>query len=176
MILFDGFSPPDDWGQSESADIEFYRTAAHKSINEIDATIADIAGRRAPSESQRLVNMGGWGILDSIAIASLATCYFCHVGTVQHKIGWTTDVPGIIHANRRIISRKSPVWYAPARLEGGAMPKAIPAKMVTGAGKEVDYEILDVVGVAEAVCKFFRLCASESRTHVHHPSASPSPL
>ena len=95
-----------------------------------------------------------------IATAALATCYFCHVGTVQHKIGWTTSVPGMIHANRRIISGKSAVWHAPSRLENGVLPEAVPPRMVTGAGKEEDYRILDTVGVAKTVCDFFQHCAS----------------
>jgi hypothetical protein len=162
-VLFDGFSLPEDWKQSDDDDIRFYRTAAHSSKKEIDATIADIAGRLAPSQSQQFINLGGWSILDCIAIAPLSTCYFCHIGTVQHKIGWTTEVPGMIHASRRIISLKAAVWYAPSRLENGVMPEAIPANMVGGGGKEADYEILDPVGVAETVCQFFRRCTSESK-------------
>ena len=160
MVLFDGFSLPEDWDQCEDDDVRFYRAAAHESKKEIDAIIADITGNRLPSMSQQFVNLGGLGILDCIATAALATCYFCHVGTVQHKIGWTTSVPGMIHANRRIISGKSAVWHAPSRLENGVLPEAVPPRMVTGAGKEEDYRILDTIGVAKTVCEFFQHCAS----------------
>ena len=158
-VLFDGFSLPEDWDQCEDDDVRFYRAAAHESRKEIDAIIADITGNRRRSMSQ-FVNLGGWGILDCIATAALATCYFCHVGTVQHKIGWTTNVPGMIHANRRVISGKSAVWHAPSRLQNGVMPETIPPRMVTGAGKEEDYKILDTIGVAKTVCNFFQQCAS----------------
>jgi hypothetical protein len=161
-ILFDGFSPPHDWRESAKNDVQFYRTATQLSKDEIDAIVDDIVARQTPSESQQMANLAGLGILDCIALAKLATSYFCHIGTVQHKIGWTANIPGMIHANRSAIIYRSPIWYAPERLENAVVPVAIDDHLVSHLNDRKYYEILDNRAVAETVCTFFGSCVSPS--------------
>lgn len=40
----------------------------------------------------------------SLSWADVTTFYVCHHGTLQHKLGWFTNVPGIIHSNTAILT------------------------------------------------------------------------
>lgn len=40
----------------------------------------------------------------SIHAASIADCYLAHHGTLQHKVAWFANVPGVVHSNRRMLS------------------------------------------------------------------------
>lgn len=40
----------------------------------------------------------------SIHAASIADCYLAHHGTLQHKVAWFANVPGIVHSNRGMLS------------------------------------------------------------------------
>jgi hypothetical protein len=75
-------------------------TLSRAGKDEIDAIIGELTRKSRPLPSQRIVNVGGLGVLDTITLAQLADAYFCHAGTVQHKIGWTANRPGLIHGNR----------------------------------------------------------------------------
>jgi hypothetical protein len=45
-------------------------------------------------------------------LSRCANVYFCHHGTVQHKIGWFTPVPGVVHCNRAMLAATPAVWVA----------------------------------------------------------------
>lgn len=44
----------------------------------------------------------GLPLADSVVLGERADFYFCHQGTVQHKIGWLQEgIPGVVHSNSR---------------------------------------------------------------------------
>jgi hypothetical protein len=129
-ILLDGFSLPEDWSSTDDATSESYRTLAEASRNEIDAIIGELS-HTMRSSSQLLVNAGGIRLLDSIALAQLADAYFCHSGSVQHKIGWTANKPGIIHGPRKALSKaKDPRTWHSERLDEAVPPLPLPRQMI----------------------------------------------
>lgn len=150
-ILLDGFSLPEDWSvDSEAAS---YRSSAAASRFEIDAIIGELSNANVQS-SQLVVNIGGIRLLDSIALAELADVYFCHGGSVQHKIAWTANKPGIIHTSR---TSKEPVSWHTDPLDGAVPPLPLPAQMiqnVEGNAREKNYRA-DADAVAQFVSDYF---------------------
>lgn len=155
-ILFDGFSPPHDWLQCDADLREFYTSSVESSIKEIDTIIHKVREDSPPNSQQLLVNAGGFGILDSIALAQTATCYVCHIGTVQHKIAWTANKKGIIHAKRRKIIDKSEVWHHPGWLEEGVLPIPVPDELVRRSDGGENYAVSDPYKFAEFVVHHFK--------------------
>ena len=84
------------------------------------------------------VNVGGT-IPESVLFARIVDCYLAHHGSLQHKIGWIANCPGVVHSNaddlrgtygkhRACLARNNAV--APTYLDpravtnaGGAVPK-----------------------------------------------------
>ncbi|HTW31950.1 MAG TPA: hypothetical protein VMD76_09740 [Candidatus Sulfotelmatobacter sp.] len=141
-ILFDGFSLPRDWKTSDHKMKTFYESAAEESKAEIDATISELL-RLDPANSS-LFNLGGLGLLDSITLAQLAHMYFCHKGTIQHKIGWTANVPGIIHGPRWFLTAETEEWYT-SRAESSVRPLALDPSLIvdTSEQKQSNYRAID---------------------------------
>jgi hypothetical protein len=124
-------------GHSVAADFETnpsYDRPGTLAIIAADQAVADeVIGRLradgAVGEANDVVSLVGCDILDSIGVASLADMYFCHHGTVQHKIGWLTDVPGIVHSNRRTLALQPARWVA-AQVEDGVEPTYVDASLI----------------------------------------------
>jgi hypothetical protein len=111
-----------------------------------------------------IASTAGMGLLDSIAIAQSATAYLCHSGTVQHKIGWTANVPGIVHGYRRPGIDDLGLWHS-QRLEGGiaplATPKAFFNDVISDAQvKRHNYRTIDPEMFTRFVADYFRRCVS----------------
>lgn len=155
-ILFDGFSLPDDWSQCDPDVREFYSSSVESSKKEIDVIIERASDLALPTSEQLLINAGGWGILDSIALAQTVSCYLCHVGTVQHKIGWTTDKKGIIHAKRRRIIEQNKVWHHPDWLEDAVLPIPVTPTLVRDSASGENYTVLNPDKFAEFVVRHFK--------------------
>jgi len=126
-ILFDGFSLPEDWSTADPTHVEDYRNAAEASRREIEELIGQVS--RFVRHSQLVVNVGGIRLLDSIALAELVDAYFCHSGSIQHKIAWTANKPGIVHGARRALRSDVATWHS-ERLEGAEPPLPIPVSMI----------------------------------------------
>lgn len=47
--------------------------------------------------------VSGVSVCDEIVWGEAADFYFCHGGTMQNKIGWVHDVPGMIHSTSRFL-------------------------------------------------------------------------
>jgi len=156
-ILLDGFSLPADWGATGSRNAGKYMAAAAATREDIEVAIQGILRERGGSPQRMIVNIGGIGILDSIALAQLADAYFCHVGTVQHKIAWTTNRPGIIHGGRDMLAGNPAEWHA-SRLEDGYTPVQINAELVEDLdpeSREPNYRAVDCPRLAEFVRDHF---------------------
>jgi hypothetical protein len=75
----------------------------------------------------------GLDIAETIYLAQLAGFYFCHHGTVQHKIGWFTSCPGIVHTNVRT-TEGAPAPYVKGQSEVADLPVYVPLELI----KETD--------------------------------------
>lgn len=51
---------------------------------------------------------------ESIAYAHTADCYLSHHGSLQHKIGWIANCPGVVHSNKTVLNtpRRFPAFWA----------------------------------------------------------------
>lgn len=58
------------------------------------------------SRGVKIINMNGNSLLDSIAWAQVPDFYVTHWGTIQHKVGWLSDCPGLVHANELVLNNK----------------------------------------------------------------------
>ncbi len=45
----------------------------------------------------------GKTIAESVVIAEAADCYLAHHGSIQHKIGWIRNCPGVVHSNPDVL-------------------------------------------------------------------------
>jgi hypothetical protein len=102
-------------GHSVSTDVE--RPApdmmARVEADRVDAAaiLEDIAAA-LPSAREKIHFAIGLPIIDSIFLGRRSTIYFAHHGTVQHKVGWFTPIPGMVHCNRSVIETNPAQWVA----------------------------------------------------------------
>ena len=161
-VVFDGFSLPEDFlRMPDEIRLAYARYASdtHAASEEIIASVRAIS---LPGPRQLLTSVAGMTMLDSIAVAQCANVYLCHAGSIQHKIGWTANVPGIIHGNRRLpvselIARHS------ARLENGVAPRVTPREMfvdVAGDEAQCNYTCANPAEFTRFALGYFRRCLS----------------
>ena len=163
-VVFDGFSLPEDWTRMPLQMQVAYRQSASDTRKESEAIIATVRSRTHLGPHQVLTTIAGMGIVDCIAIAQSATAYLCHVGSIQHKIGWTANVPGIIHGNRRLSAEELILRHS-SRLENGVPPLITPNEFfedaVSGAEEqEPNYRSVNPGEFTRFVLQHFRQCLS----------------
>jgi glycosyltransferase involved in cell wall biosynthesis len=111
-IILDGHSVPMDAAINANYNRRDIDTMITGDSGEIEAVIAALRSGSDPSGAYSLINASGLTILESILLAHAADFYICHHGTVQHKIGWMTDRPGVVHSNPRTLSIDPAPWVA----------------------------------------------------------------
>jgi len=163
-IVFDGFSLPEDWKRTDDEMQSFYRRAVSQTREESEAIIGAVRSSVTLEPSQVIASTAGMGLLDTIAIAQSATAYLCHSGTVQHKIGWTANVPGIVHGYRRPGIDDLGLWHS-QRLEDGIAPVATPKAFFHDVISEAqvkrhNYRTIDPEMFTRFVAEYFRRCVS----------------
>lgn len=101
-LVIDGFSVP--YGPANAPDASHTRliAAEQQAAAEIAAGLVD----RLP-----VVSLTGRPLFEAVAFARVADCYFAHHGSLQHKIGWLGDCPGLVHANRLVLTTPM-LWEA----------------------------------------------------------------
>ena len=102
-IIFDGYSIPEDINLPNRHEAKLIEISIQIEHDLIERIIKTISLKQGLKSSDILFNCSGLRILDSIALAQLATFYVCHHGTIQHKIGWFTETPGYVHSNSEIL-------------------------------------------------------------------------
>ena len=103
-IVLDGFSRPNDYGSNRDYNrIGVEGTVAREQAF-VHALLGEVANRAGASAGARIFNGVGCDLLDSIHLAAHCRAYFAHHGTLQHKIGYFTKVPGMAHANPGILA------------------------------------------------------------------------
>ncbi|WP_424814771.1 hypothetical protein [Roseococcus sp. YIM B11640] len=91
LFLIDGFSFP--VGRDE---ISQEWLGAINALRELAERV-----RQSSGMPERVVNMVGNTLRESVLWAERADVYLSPVGTTQHKIGWFTDAPGLVYSAPR---------------------------------------------------------------------------
>lgn len=128
-IILDGHSYPDDLFTNPSYHLSEMQTCMEQDLAEVDVILDRLRADGFPLSGQLIVPAAGLHIYESIVLAHAAQFYFCHHGTVQHKIGWLTRTPGVVHSNRRTLDIRPAQWVA-NQSEGVPVPIYIPASLV----------------------------------------------
>jgi hypothetical protein len=85
-VIFDGFSLPEGAAADRNAETIAAETAVVSEI--LQGLPPDVAVK----------SLVGAPLLEAIAWSEAADFYIAHHGTLQHKIGWLANAPGIVHA------------------------------------------------------------------------------
>jgi hypothetical protein len=105
-------------------------------------------------------NTIGRSMLESLNELSVATCYFAHVGTLQHKLGLLLRLPGVVHGPRlQVCGPEGGPYYS----EDGIPPVFIPEDAIedlpttSSRGRSfADYRIVDMSFTKAALARVMR--------------------
>jgi hypothetical protein len=103
-IVLDGYSRPNDYAANHDYDRRTAEGAIAREQALAHALTAELANRLGAAIQQRIFVGIGCDLLDSIHLATQCCAYLAHHGTLQHKIGYFTTVPGLVHANPGILA------------------------------------------------------------------------
>jgi len=103
-IVLDGYSRPNDYATNRDYHRPTVEGAVAREGALAHALVAELVKRVGPSAQDRMFVGVGCDLLDSLHLAANCHAYFAHHGTIQHKIGYFTTVPGMAHANPGILA------------------------------------------------------------------------
>ncbi|GBR00969.1 hypothetical protein [Acetobacter oeni] len=112
VILLDGVSYPHDFRSNPNYRVSGIEKTERNDQEFIGTFLKSYATSPVRPGKKSVFPACGLDILDSISLVHEADFYVCHHGTVQHKIGWTTDCPGVVQTNRRVIAIHPGRWVA----------------------------------------------------------------
>ena len=143
-------------GRSSGAFLASADKSREREVTAYVTELQSILGGHLPNP---VINVSGMNLTDAIYLAGIAHYYVCHAGTLQHKIAWLHNTPGIVHSNIAGLEPGVPMWLAD-QLEGGMEPGVIPGEYVkdldsirtaTQVERNRDYHLLDVEGVVSHI-------------------------
>lgn len=102
-IVLDGFSRPNDYASNPDYDKPVIERSIAREQGFVAALRMEIERLIGADALPRVHDAIGCDLLESIFLASQCHAYFVHHGTLQHKIGYFTKVPGMAHANPGIL-------------------------------------------------------------------------
>ena len=94
-VVIDGFSLP--YGVLLSPSVE-------ETIRKEKETVRKIQSFLSPEI--KVYDLVGCMLYESIVWANAIDFYIAHHGTIQHKIGWTANKPGVVHTNTQVLETK----------------------------------------------------------------------
>lgn len=162
MVIIDGHSLPFDHDGDAHYIQDMNNGIAHDDMVEADHIVAAV---KSALPDARIVQFVGRKIHESIAVGRHAGFYFCHHGTVQHKLGWFSHVPGLVHCNRDILEIL-PAHWVQQQSEVAALPVYLPIDLIAQASQDQgadalhahlhhdDYRITDVDRVSQIIAQF----------------------
>lgn len=126
-VILDGYSLPADLDVPGRHHAGLQRRRA----DEVAALPAQLRDALSHAAAGRLVITDATreSLPASIALAGRADFYVCHHGTQQHKIGWLTATPGVIHALTGIV-RSLPAGWTQHQSEISALPTYVPESLI----------------------------------------------
>lgn len=101
-IILNGVSHPWDW-QTNPGYSEPFRQRMHDAASWDQQTAQAVVQKLGPGASASIHVLSDISVMEEISWGSIADFYFCHGGSMQHKIGWVHGTPGMIHSNARFI-------------------------------------------------------------------------
>ncbi|MFV0478767.1 MAG: hypothetical protein ACK5ME_13170 [Parahaliea sp.] len=173
-FVIDGFSYPDDFDNPLYQDSDPSTPAAGSGefvVNSslqaslksrehiISRYIARLQKKLKARGIKPVISASGLRMVDTVALAARADYYVCHAGTLQHKIAWLYDTPGIVHSNKEGLCPAAGQWMA-NQVEKGREPVLVNADLVEDlasirtlaqAERNRDYRFIDVDAVVEQV-------------------------
>jgi hypothetical protein len=108
---------------------------SNREIAKSDKRVTNQIIARLSLERGKVFATAGKSTLHAIALAQHVDCYICHHGTVQHKIGWFTSAPGVVHCNREL-TEAGPAESVAQQSEGATVPTYFPLDMIVDAGSD----------------------------------------
>ena len=125
-VVFDGFSLPahksDEWSNIQEFDEIVWQE------NQVVSGIIENL-KHCRRKTPGIFNIIGSSIYDANIWAQAIDVYVSPYGTLQHKVGWLANKPGVIHANTiRLDWRADYIWTA---VEHGTRPRYVPRAAVT---------------------------------------------
>lgn len=157
-VIFDGFSLPEPADRVANSDIQ---TLIDRELETVDDIISQVH-----DNNTHFYNLIGGQMHQSIIWAHAADVYLAHQGSIQHKIGWIANKPGVVHTNSKMLEKPLSVRPGCWEREDIEIPEYIPKEYIediegrawvrgvwTAAGNsnyEVNWEI-----TAQALLKLF---------------------
>ena len=121
-MVIDGFSLP--YGFVNNPSVE-------ETIKKEKETVSEIQSFLSPEI--KVYDTTGCMLWESIVWAHAIDLYIAHHGTIQHKVGWTANKPGIVHTNRQLLETKVSILNHPTSWarENSILPIYIPNNYIT---------------------------------------------
>jgi hypothetical protein len=121
-IVIDGFSLPYNFVSNSSV---------QATIEQEQETVKNIKSLLLPDI--QVYDTIGCMLYESIVWAYAIDLYFVHHGTIQHKVGWTANKPGVVHTSKNLLKKKKSVLELPAywARENGLAPVYISKDYIT---------------------------------------------
>lgn len=171
-FIMDGFSYANDYGskvylqgdggpsgaQREGSGLGGVMRLREK---EVTAYITGLQDKLGAHLANTIINVSGMQLAEAIYFAGLAQYYVCHAGTLQHKIAWLHNTPGMVHSNTTGLVKGASAWLAD-QLEGGLSPGLISPEHVVDldsirttnqVDRNRDYHLLDIDGAVADILK-----------------------
>jgi hypothetical protein len=116
-VVFDGFSLPADRA-AQSSDRQGYSEILARENEVVDRIVEKLQQRQV---EVGIVNIIGRCIFDANVWAHAIDVYLSPYGSLQHKVGWFANKPGIVHTNQTLL--QSPAEYVWTAVEDGIPPR-----------------------------------------------------
>jgi hypothetical protein len=125
-VIFDGFSLPADRITGSADDSEYAGI-----LSKENKVVSDIIKRvkQHPEGTPGIFSIIGSSIFEANIWAHAIDVYVSPYGTLQHKVGWFANKPGIIHTNRTVLA--NPSKYIWAAIDNAIRPHYISDAAVT---------------------------------------------
>jgi hypothetical protein len=125
----------------------------------VGAAIDTLTRRLEQRCNNPLVVVSGRDLPEAVVLAGRADYYICHTGTLQHKVAWLHNIPGMVHTNRAGLQPGAARWLAD-QLENGLEPSLVAPESVEDLDsirspnqveRNRDYHFIDIAAVVAAI-------------------------
>lgn len=127
-IVFDGFTLPFSVQKFET---EHFNQLIKKEIQLVERINLKL------NLKHNIQILSGKRMDEALLWAKVTDVYFVHYGTIQHKIGWFANKPGVVHSNTIILNQDINRRPGSLERENSVLPKYLDAKYVTDVNESV---------------------------------------
>ena len=171
-FIIDGFSYPADFshgiycqgqpGAGSEAQLDergSLGSAMRERELKVGVAIDTLTRRLEQRCNNPLVVVSGRDLPEAVVLAGRADYYICHTGTLQHKVAWLHNIPGMVHTNRAGLQPGAARWLAD-QLENGLEPSLVAPESVEDLDsirspnqveRNRDYHFIDIAAVVAAI-------------------------